>query len=43
MISLGAHAEGGVPDGFAACVYKALEDVEFPDTLGKVAKVSYSF
>jgi len=43
MISLGAFGIKGLPDGFAQCVFDALKDVDFPDPLGKVAKVRYRF
>ena len=43
MTSLGVHAKKGVPSGFAACVFNALKGVTFPDTFGKVAKVTYKF
>ena len=43
LISLGAHAKNAVPSGFAACVFNVLKNVSFPDPLGKVAKVEYSF
>lgn len=43
MVSLGVHADNGVPPGFAACVFDALKNVTFPDTFGKVAKVKYDF
>lgn len=41
MISLGVFAPKGVPDGFARCVFDVLKNVDFPDPLGKVAKVRY--
>lgn len=43
VVSLGVFSAKGVPSGFAACVLNAVKDVSFPDTLGKVAKVEYSY
>lgn len=43
LISLGAASSKGVESDVARCAFEALRDVQFPDPLGKVVKVRYSF
>ncbi len=43
LIALGVSSRRGIETETAQCAFEVLKDVQFPDPLGKVVKIRYSF